>query len=158
MSEKDPKKKGAVRARHDNSVLFTVDDLGKTIQNKPKGQSIYEDEQTEEVNESGFINLGNVSSAAGYVRTAQGGEGKKPGRAPGATPSDGKQTEGSGFIPLGQAAQALSSIPEPTPFQGGMIPMGTRDDNKPVKFAIIGALALLVLALGVLAYIIATRR
>lgn len=136
MSNNKPKD-AMVGARREDSVLFSLEDLGSSGASKPAAS-----QEEEEVDESGFINLGHASALKGGARS--------PG---------GASQDASGFINLGQIGQTMSGDASdqavaPVDFQVPLAPMGNKENNNSVKIAIAASGVLLVLAVGALLYLI----
>lgn len=169
MSDGDDKKgksrtiQDPVAGRHEESVLFTVGQLGAMRGKPPAGPAPAPPPTTAEPgdDESGFINLNNLAGAAGFVR----GEAEAAPTQSAPTPVEGDAE--SGFINLGHLSAMGGSDAEGAPSMGAVpqldipmgIPMGREpeDDTKGVKIAIGVASVFLLVAVVFLVYVVATR-
>lgn len=152
MSNQDSKKDGMVQARHENSVLFTLNDLQTTNKtDQKKGKPIPRPEQEDA---SGFIDLASFSSAANMA---------KNGQTTGA-PNPNGNTEASGYINLNDLAsmesgQSTEAPPAPAmpPVDHRLVPMGQKESNKGVTAAIVASAVLLLVVGGILAYVMTSQ-
>ncbi len=148
----------SVQARHEDSVLFTLTDLGKAASKaRPKAARPVISATHDEDDASGYINIEHTGSLFSSPEGRQG-----------PTTTGHAVDDSSGFIDINSLASLRGNnapagpteanfTAEAAPIMPGMIPMGTRQSNNGIKIALGAAVGALVLALGVLVVILLTR-